>query len=68
MGPETSLRYPISRLWALVLKNHHAPMIFTALCVMLFMRAASINWARGRGLCPEKFRLFWTPNGTSLSA
>jgi hypothetical protein len=54
-GPETSLRYPFSRPWALVHKNH---LCTYDLCVMLLMRAASITWARGRGLCPENFDFF----------
>ncbi len=30
----------------------YAPMIYTAPCVMLLMRAATITWASGRGLGP----------------
>ncbi len=30
----------------------YVPMIYTAPCVMLLMRAASITWASGRGLGP----------------
>ncbi len=45
-GPESSLRYP----WSPVHKTNYAPMIYTALCAILFMRAASISWASVRGL------------------
>jgi hypothetical protein len=38
--------------WALVHKTTYTPMIYTALCVMLFMRAASITRASGRGSGP----------------
>ena len=33
-------------------KTTYAPMIYTALCIMLLMRAASITWASGKGLGP----------------
>ncbi len=36
----------------LVHKTNYAPMIYTALCVMFLMQAASITWASGRGLGP----------------
>ncbi len=53
MGLETSLRYPFkATLWALVPKTTYAPKIYTALCVMLLIQAASITWASGRGLGP----------------
>jgi hypothetical protein len=30
----------------------YVPVIYTAPCVMLLIRSASITWASGRGLCP----------------
>jgi hypothetical protein len=36
----------------------YAPIIYTALCVMLVMRAASITWANGRGLGPGNLYIF----------
>ncbi len=38
----------------------YAPMTYTAPCVMLLMRAASITWASGRGLGPG-YREFFGP-------
>ncbi len=34
----------------LCIKPPYAPMIYTALCIMFWMRALSITWASGRGL------------------
>ncbi len=44
--------------WALVQKTTSAPMIYTALCIMFWMRAycISITWASGRGLGPGNLK------------
>jgi hypothetical protein len=47
-----------SQGWALVHKTTYAPMIYTALCVMLLMRAAYITRASGRGLGPGNQEFF----------
>ncbi len=44
--------------WALVHKTTYAPKIYTSLCVMLLMQAASITWASGRGLGPGNLEFF----------
>ncbi len=49
---------PWNPLWALVHKTTYAPMIYTALCVVLLMRAASTTWASGRGLGPGNLDFF----------
>jgi hypothetical protein len=49
-GVVWALKPPKSHPWTLV--HTYAPMIYTSLCVMLLMRAASITWASGRGLGP----------------
>jgi hypothetical protein len=50
MGSETFLK-------ALVHKTTYAPMIYTALCIMFWMRCISITWASGRGLGPGNLEL-----------
>jgi hypothetical protein len=42
----------------LVHKTTYAPMIYTVLCVMLLMWAASITWASGKGLGPGNLDFF----------
>jgi hypothetical protein len=44
--------------WPLVHKTTYAPMIYTAPCVMLLMRAASLTWASGMGLSPGNREFF----------
>jgi hypothetical protein len=51
-GMVWALKPPESHPWALVHKTTYAPMIYTALCVMLLMWATSISWASGRGSGP----------------
>ena len=36
----------------------YTPMIYTALCVMLLIRTASITWASGKGLGPGNLAFF----------
>jgi hypothetical protein len=45
--------------WALVHKTTCGPMIYTAPCVMLLMRAAFFTVTSGRVFGPGKLRLFW---------
>jgi hypothetical protein len=49
--------------WALVHKTTYASLIYTAPCVMLLMRAASITWASKREWALEILN-FWAPNFT----
>jgi hypothetical protein len=52
------LTYTYIHGWALVHKTTYAPMVYTAPCVMLLMRAASITWARGRGMGSGNLKFF----------
>jgi hypothetical protein len=42
----------------LVHKTTYEPMIYTAPCVTLLIRAPFITWASGRGLCPGNLEFF----------
>ncbi len=54
--------------WALVHKTtYYAPMIYTALCIMFWMRAYPLIGQVGGGWALEILN-FWAPNGTRLSA
>ncbi len=53
--------------WALVHKTTYAPMIYTVLCIMFWMRAYPFL-GKWEGVGPWKSRVFWAPNGTLLSA
>jgi hypothetical protein len=56
--------------WALVHKTTYAPMIYSALCIMFWMRATLHLHYLGKweGVGLWNSRVFWAPNGTRLSA
>jgi hypothetical protein len=55
--------------WALVHKTIYAAMIYTALCIMIWMGALYIHyWGKWEGVGPWNSRVFWAPICTRLSA
>jgi hypothetical protein len=51
-------------LRALVHKTTYAPMIYTALCIMFWMRAYPLLGQVGGGWAPGNLEFFWAPIGS----
>jgi hypothetical protein len=67
MGPRPPYDTPReSHQGARVHKTTYAPMIYTALCIMFWMRVYPLLREVGGGWALE-FSSFWAPNGTLLS-